>query len=413
MMIKKIVGDKYFCGLDIGAYSIKAALIEARDSERPSLVGVFEAKTSGYKDASVADLEELTECIQHTMRGLTKKTRVKLKEIVLGISGELVQTRSSHAAIPLVDRGNKVINHRDLRKIHSQTKLLGVNMDEMVLHHFPQYYKVDDVNIALNPLGLFGRKLEMYSLLIITRNTLVKNLMTAVNQAGFDVARLFFSSYASSYASLKGEHKQLGSILIDLGSSFSNILMFKDGRLLTLIPIPLGGYHVSKNIAQELNLTFDLAEEIKKSYGCIPSTDQQGEEDILIKRRDGYLPIKKKSISDAIDPVTTRLIDELLEAVKGSELFDQMSRGIVLVGGGALLPGLPERLEQETNLPVQVGQIHVAMRKLTFAPKFATAVGLAQSAILPADGELFAGQHQPKGIGRLLFRMKELYQEYF
>jgi len=412
-MIRKFVKEKYYCGLDIGSQSVKAALTEVRENTKPVLVGVYESRTAGYRDASVTDLEDLTECIQRVISGLTRKTRIKIREVELGVGGDLIQTRSNHAAIPLVDRGHKVITGKDIRKIHSQSKLLGTRMDEMVVHHFPESYRVDDVNIATNPIGLYGRKLELNSQLLVVKEIVIKNLTTALHQAGYDMANVFYNSYASGYACLKDEQKEAGCVLIDIGSSLSSILLYKAGRLVALSYLPMGGQHITKNIAQELSLTFDLAEDIKKSYGSLLLTENQGNEDILIKRDDGYLPIKKREIVDAINPVCAQLVADIVTAVKGSPLYDQMNHGIVLVGGGALLSGLPERLEQDLRVPIQVGRIHIAARKLNYAPKFAASVGLTQIACAAPGDTMSLKSPTAKGFSRLLNRVTELYQEYF
>ncbi len=412
-MIKKFAKERYSCGLDIGSQSVKAALIEIREQQKPALVGVYETPTSGYLDSSVTNLEDLTECIHAAVSGLSRKTKVKIREVQLGVGGGLLTTRSNHAAIPLVDRGHKVISNGDLRRLHAQAKLLGTQIDEIVLHHFPEFYKVDDVNMATHPVGLHGRKLELNSQLLVVKNTVIKNLTTAVHQAGYDFAQIFYNSYAASFAGLSHEQKQAGSILIDIGSFFSSILFFKAGRLVEVAHIPCGGRQITQNIARELSLTFDLAEDIKKSYGSLGLTDHQGDEDILIKQEEGYLPIKKRDIAHAINPVCEQIVSELIAAIKTAPSGDQMNRGIVLGGGGALLPGLPERVEREIHMPIQVGRIQMATRKLSYAPKFLAAVGLNQTA-MASDPGMSAGV-PPKGkhFSRLIHRIAELYQEYF
>src|SRR5205085_9966372 len=97
---------------------------------------------------------------------------------------------------------------QDIKKVHYQARLLGVNMEEVVIHDFPQYYKVDDANMALNPVGLYARKLEVQSLLLVAKNTLIKNITKAINQAGFDVMELVLSSIASADVALSADQKR-------------------------------------------------------------------------------------------------------------------------------------------------------------------------------------------------------------
>ncbi|HRZ41005.1 MAG TPA: hypothetical protein P5246_08350, partial [Candidatus Omnitrophota bacterium] len=106
MMLKRFIGDKYFCGLDIGSQTIKTSLIEVGDSQQLSLLGVYESRTSGFTGNSVTDLGELAIAIGNAVSGLSRKVGVKIRDVQLGVGGELVQKRLSSAVIPLLDKGN-------------------------------------------------------------------------------------------------------------------------------------------------------------------------------------------------------------------------------------------------------------------------------------------------------------------
>lgn len=413
-MWKKIISQKYFCGFDIGAMTVKAALIKDQNNQSPELLGVYEAKTAGLKNASLTDVSEFSECIHSAVTGLLGRTGVKLKDIHLGISGDMIDKRYSNAVIPLLEKGNKVISPHDLRKVQEQAKILGAYMEEHVIHNFPQYYKVDDINTALNPLGLYGRKLEVHTLLILIKNTLLQNLTKAVNQAGFDVANVFYTSYSAAETALSEYHRRQGCVLVDMGSLFTDILIFKDGHLKYIVNIPLGGEHLTDSIANRLNIHVDLAEEIKRSYAFALSSDARSDEEILIKNEDGYTPIKKEIIAQALESTVSRFVDLVMEAVKNSGLSDQINAGIVLAGGATLLPGLEERIEQATKLSVKTGKISLTSKRLAEAAKYCGAVGLAYAGLTKSLGGGSSTQ-----TGAMTFKQKvynkvnELYQEYF
>jgi len=412
-MLKKFITERYFCGLDIGTQSIKASIVERMDDSKASIVGVYETPTRGYYKASITDLDELSECIHKTLAALSKKTGIKIKDLVLGIGGELVQIRPSQAVIALIDRGNKIITRQDIIKVQTQARLLGSNMDEIVVHNFPQYYKVDDVNMASNPLGLYGRKLEMSCLLILVQGTAIKNLTTAVNQAGYDVAHLFFASYASSQINLSAQERKQGSILVDVGSSLTNILMYKDDQVRSIFQIKMGGDGITQAIVQDINITFDLAEEIKKSYAAAIGTDKQNDEEILIRKDDNYIPVQKKLIHQSIEPLINDFASSIVKAINESPFYDQMNSGIVMSGGGALLQGLPEHIEQITNLPVRMGQVKFSKRRLHNTATFSSAVGLAQLGLDISGGVKFQHPKREQKMHQWINKIKELYQEYF
>ncbi len=412
-MINKIKGEKMYCGLDIGCKTIKACLVKYPDNQPAELLGVYESKTVGVKDASVGDINELSECIHATIDGLGQKTGIKFREIQLGIGGELIVKRFSSSVIPLLDKGSKIIAFNDIKRVQSQARLLGMNMEEEILHDIPQYYKVDDVNTSLNPLGLFGRKLEVKSLLILSNMTLIKNITKAVNQAGYEVANLFLTSFVSSEVALDNKLKKDGCALIDVGSHVTDILIFKDGMLKYLDTIVFGGDDFTHTIASHLNLTFDVAEELKKSYAVALKSDVKDDEEILIKKEAGYVPIRREFICQAIEPVIVQLVNNIQESLKASNLAGELSAGCVMVGGGSLLPGLLERIEESTNLPVKMGKINLSSKSLNNAVMYSSVVGLAQEGYNRSLSFAFPLNGQDTTWNRLVSRIKEVYQEYF
>lgn len=413
-VLKNFIHTPYICGLDLGSQTVKASLLQIRENGEQELLGVFETKTNGFKEASVRDMGELAECVHTVVAGLSENTGVKIQEVYLGVGSGLVKASSCSAVIPLGDRGSKVITAKDVAKVRLQARLLGVNMEELILQDLPQLYFVDDVNKALNPVGLYGRKLEIKTLLIVANNGLIKNLTTAINHAGYDVPYIYFSSWASSGVELTGEQKQKGCAYVNIGAAVTDILIFHEGVLKAIETVSLGGEHVTRRIAEDLDIVLDLAEEIKNSYAFASGEDPAGQEEILIKREEGYLPIKKQRICHAIEPVIANQVETILQGIRSSQFYEFMNCGIILSGGGALLPGLAERIEQTTTLPVKVGQIQVTAKRLSHAPKFAASVGVALAGAEYSHRNASSSTNGHAGWpGRVVNKVRELYNEYF
>ncbi|MFH1360065.1 MAG: cell division protein FtsA [Candidatus Omnitrophota bacterium] len=407
-----MIGEKIFCGCDIGSQRIKASLIR-RKKDHCELLGVNESLTRGLGKSTVNDLGELADCIHYCLKGLMKKASCKVKDVNLGIGGHLIESRFSDTMIPLVDRGNKIILTSDVKKVNKQTCLLGVNIEEEILHGFSQNYIVDDNEAVRNPIGLVGHKLGARFLLMICKANLVNNIAKAVHQAGYEVAKVAFSSLCAGEASLNKKMKEKGCALIDIGSGTTDILIYQEGFLKELDVIHLGGDHVTACLAKTLNLPLGLAEEIKKSYAAAVDEDSQPNREILVKRETEYMPIKRKSVYQSVEPEIARLVNCIENTIKCSKFYETIESGVVMVGGGSLLPGLIERIEKAVHLPVALGKTNCAANRLNSPAVYSAAVGLAQSgfdqSLQPA---LTSGEHTTP-IGRLMNSVKEWYQEYF
>lgn len=407
-----MIREKHYCGLDLGAQKIKAGILKVKDAMQMELVGIYEQKTAGFCDGAVSDLGELSDCIHATVHTLLQKTNLKLKEVQLGVGSELIEVRGGGTTIPLVDRTNKIITQRDIKKVNDQARLLSLKMDEEILHDLPQQYMVDEVNKALNPGGLYGRKLGVQSLMIFTNANRIRNIVRAVHQAGYEVPNVFFTSYAACEVALDGTERAQGRILIDIGAKATSVLLFQDNILRRLKKIEIGGDAFTRRIAEQLSLPLDLAEEIKRSYAATLEAYHSSDEEILVKRDSAYKPVKGKDICAAIEPQIRELLENVQNVLREFGVADELETGIVMIGGGSLLTGLIERLSQATRHPARLAKMNVASaRSPGNAALFAGVVGLAKSGFkqslryaLSPDGHWRAN---------LLNRFKELYHEYF
>ena len=409
-----MISEKYYCGVDLGTQKIKAGILKVRDRTDMELIGAYEHTCHGFKDNAVSDLAEFSECIHHAIYELTKKTGIKCKDVQLGLGGAMIETRQTNTVIPLIDRGNKIITRQDVKKVNHNARLLGIKIEEEILHDLPQYYKVDDVSSALNPVGLYGRKLGVHSLMIVINGNCVRNITKAFHQAGYDVENVFFSSYATSQVILREEEKKDGCVLVDIGAQYTTVLVFLDGILRFLEKIDIGGNDFTHQIADRINLPFDLAEEIKKSYAMASGFDEKRDEEILVKRESAYIPVKRSVICQAIEPKTGELVGRVRTAVARSGLKDRINNGMIIVGGGSLLPGCIERIGHALNMPVKLGQVNLPLRKnLNHTALFAPVVGLAQSGFKKTFRYSISSNDKSHWTRHVTDRVKDLYQEYF
>ncbi len=410
-MLRNIKHSKHFLGLDLGSHSIKAALVKAQDDKNLELLSVFESPSIGLREASVNDLSELSQTIRRVVDGVCERSAIKPQALRLGISADLLSVRRSSAIVPLVDAGTKVVAPSDIRKVNHQARLLGVAIDEEIVHDFEQYYKVDDANVALNPMGLYGRKVESNLLLLTANSARLRNMTKAVHQAGLDVQRVSLSSYAASQVAMDENLKKDGCALIDIGAHMTTVLFFKNGIVADAQFIRWGGNFITQSISDRLSLTLELAEEIKKTHAVatkLTTTEITG--DILVKRDKGYVPIRRQTVCEAVEWEVENLMTHLETVLKGSGFFHQLNRGAVVVGGTALLPGLIERIEQMTNLNVSLG---IATKGLQNPSIFAGAIGLAQMNYTQKKIEEVNLNTTKSWVKKAFTKFEEVCQEYF
>ncbi|MBF0479583.1 MAG: cell division protein FtsA [Candidatus Omnitrophica bacterium] len=414
-MVKKFLKQKIFCGLDLGANRIKVAILKSSSVDGEyELIGDSISKVHGFKKASVTDIAELSESIRSAVQSASQKAQVKVKELNLGLGSDLVVSRRTSTTIPLVERGHKVITQRDLYKLRDLAKMLSAKIDEELIHDIPQHYVVDDSNQALNPIGLYARKCEINTLMILVNANRLKNIFKAVSQAGYEIAHVMFNTYASASVVLRDQDSMRGCAVLDIGAQSTNLLVFKNGILKFFDKMAMGGDDFSQAIADGLGVSFDLAESIKRSHGYVVAGEQDGQEEILIKQSNAYKPIKRSAIFDALDPKVEAYNTALKEFIFKEHLYDDMSDGMVVIGGGSLLPGLIERIGLAIATPANAGRLrHIHHPQAAYVSELISAVGLSMQGFRTKP-HLWDGLGKDnRGVKNFASKLLDLYQEYF
>ena len=251
-------------------------------------------------------------------------------------------------------------------------------------------------------------------LLVVSKNNLINSILKAVNQAGFDVTHTCFSTLCAAQASLLPKEKKDGCLFINVGASATDILMYKDGILKNIHILDIGGDAFTQDIAEKLQLPFDLSEDIKRSYATVMSSEEvSATGEILVKRDKEYLPVERQDICSAIIPSSQKFIAEIQNILRTTEMIYGLNAGVVVSGGGALLSGLVEFIEKNLNLPTHIGKIRIETKRLSSPALYAAAIGLAQEAAQGNLRNLFSFSQEGSSAARFMVRVKEFYQEYF
>lgn len=405
--------EKIICGLDIGSSKILAVAAKADKQGKLDLMSGQLIPAQGIDRGNVVDLGSLTDCLVRIRNAIFKKSGIRPQETLVGIKGICFKTKRGKTVIPLLDRADKVITTGDIKKVNHQAKALTVDIEEEVLHEIPQSYTIDDYNVVKNPLGLYGRKLGVDMLMITSPMGHLDNLIKALNQSGWRPKRLVYSPLCAAYSVLSQEEMEKGSVLVDMGAGSTEILIFKDGILRQLEIIPMGGVDFTEALAAGLNITFDLAEEIKKSHATASTSEVEDTEDILIRKSATYNPVKRKRISEVIEPKILQLLQLLKEKIESSSYRRYFNSGAVVTGGSSLLYGFLEYAESYLRLPVKMGKVRELSLNYYQIPAYASGLGLLKNAVYGPGQEVWVGLDHKRLPKKWVARIRELYQEYF
>jgi len=415
--------NNHICALDIGSSKIAAVQAQIKGNSINKIF--FESSPSkGIEGGVIVDSIDVVNCIGTLMKNLRLKSGVNVKFLHVNVSGQDIAAKHSHAIIPLAERGNKVITIFDVEKVNEQARILGSNLEEEIIHVIPSSYSIDSKNNLTNPLGLYSHRLEVDLYLICAKLSCLQSLNRVINQSGYGIKELCFSGLATGKAVFNKRHNSGISLLCDIGSDTTELLVFRNGILKDIEILPVGGNSITGRLADTLKIPFDLAEDIKRSYGAIGEPGTIGEEkEILVRKDDLYSPIKQKLVLEIITGATKLICSNIKEAAEKKVSIHQVDNFLV-AGRTLLLEGFIETLENAIGTQVEVGRI--ASPRITSAIKenqavsgqkyftYLTALGMICEALNWAQGPVSPiPQSTQNPILKIVNRLKEAYQEYF
>ncbi len=418
----------YICGLDIGSSKIAACLTCFRGKELTQLWWDSTAVV-GIKRGQVQDVQALTAMLSQLLKNLKEKSGVRIKSVYLGIAGQNIVVKHSQAAIALSESGSKSITKTDIQNVNQQARILCSSFTDEILHTEALSYTVDNENEVINPLGLYGHQLKVDLYLICARASYTNTITEIINRLGLKLNDITLSGLAVSQAVFNSKKTEAINILCDVGKDITQILIFKDTRLLHCQIITSGGDDLTTRLARELNLSHSLAEEVKISYGCIQNNCETPDKEIIVKKDDNYTTLSRNRVIQILTRESRRIAEAIRDVIRPHLLTTSSplmsTKATLYVSGRTVyLDGFLELLEVVIGIPVKMAELGNSalltplMRyRILFGESilnYLTCLGLIAKAIKLPYNKLARPMHGFSGLlSYIPEKVREIYQEYF
>jgi cell division protein FtsA len=393
--------------LDVGTTKVCCFIARATDDGSLRVLGIGHQLSRGMRNGAVVDMEEAETSIRAAVDAAEQMAEDRVREVVVNVSGG--QPTSNNVTVEVSVNGHE-IGEQDIRRMLDHARHHTQSTDRDLIHSIPVGFTVDGNEGIRDPRGMFGERLAVTIHLVSANPGPVRNLSTVVHRCHLDIESRVASAYASGLACLVDDERDLGVTCIDMGGGTTTIAVFQGGHLMHTDTIPVGGVHVTNDIARGLSTPLVHAERMKTLYGSAlpsPSDDREILKVPLVgEDEDGATnQVPRSMLVQIIQPrleETFELVRSHLEA--GG--FDKVAgRRVVLTGGAAQMQGVRDLAAMVLDKQVRLGR-PVGMQGLpeaTNGPAFATCAGLLRYALLNASAETTgktARNAEPQGNGR-------------
>ena len=394
--------------LDVGTTKVCCFIARAQDDGSLRVQGIGHQVSRGMRNGAVVDMEEAETAVRATVDAAEQMAQERIRQVVVNLSGGQPHSSSVRVEVPL---NAHAAGDADIRRMIEHGRHNAHIGERILIHTVPVGFTIDGNEEIRDPRGMFGDRLGVELHLVTAAPGPVRNLTTVINRCHLDIETRVVSGYASGLACLVEDEKDLGVTCIDMGGGTTTIAVFLRGQLVHTDTIPVGGHHVTNDIARGLSTPLAHAERMKTLYGSALTSASDDREILKVplvgEDEDGQANQVPRSM--LVQIVQPRL-EETFELVRShleASGFDKLAgRRVVLTGGASQLQGVRDLagmvLDKQVRLGRPVGLQGLA--EATGGPAFATCAGLLRYGFLnQADASAaVARSEEPNGkLGRL------------
>ena len=407
--------DHIVVGLDIGTTKICAIVAEVTEEGAINIIGVGSSLSRGLRKGVVVNIESTVESIKKAIEEAELMAAVQINSVYTGIAGSHISGENSRGVIAL--KKQEVTRSDVERAIETARTVAVLPHDRRVLHVLPREFMVDDQDGIREPLGMSGTRLEVDVHIITGAVTSAQNLVKSVNRAGLDVVDIILQPLASSEAVLSPEERELGVAMVDLGGGTTDLAIFVEGSIRHTAVLPIGGQHLSTDLAIGLRTPQAEAEKLKVRHG-VALVEMVKEHEFVEVPSVGDRPprsVARKMVAEIIQPRVEEMFDLMRREIVRAGYEGMLAAGVVITGGTSMLEGMPDAAERILDLPVRRGVPSGVggLRDIVSSPMYATGVGLILHACHHSETLEAVGTRGGKRFGRVFDRMRGWMLEFF
>ena len=409
-----MAADKTIVGLDIGTSSTRVAVGSVSRDGLLVIECVVERPSEGVKNGSIVNIEQTMKVIGSVIGDAEVQAGTEISSVIIGIGGDQIKGIKSNGVVGINSKDQEITKD-DIRRSIDVARNIQLPQNTEILHSLVQDFYVDSRSGIKDPVDMLGHRLDTKILLVLGSSPIIQNQKKCVYKTGLQIQKVVFQTLADSEVVLSPEEKDMGVILIDIGSGSTNYIAYSSGAPVHVGGINRGSDLVTSDIAYLFQLPKAAAESLKLTDGSCFSPGI-GEDEMIVTPSLGGKPairMPKKEFAKVIEARMAEILLMIQQDLQDNQIQGPFGAGIVLVGGGALMGGVTELAAEIFRLPARIGfpEAISGLDRTYIDPKYATVLGLFKSeAKKYRDNSDIGGVKEKKGFGT---KMKNLLGKLF
>jgi len=364
--------------IDIGTSKLVAIAGTKNEAGKFEIAGVAKTPAKGIRRGVIFNIEEVAVSVKELIASLESKINEKIEEVHVAYAGQHMKTVHFQRVKFTSDEG--IVSKADIDSLHEQAKNAEIEEGYKLVEVIPVSYVIDN-DLMEKPVGSTGRKIEAHYKLLIIPNSYWVNLLKVFGKLDVKLEKITLSTLAVAEAIITRDEKEMGVIVLDIGSGTTNLAIYLDNMLIHTAVIPFAGDVVTNDIKEGCSILLKWAEQLKVQYGQALGDFADDQKVVTIPGNNGWEPkeISFKSLAFIIQARIEEIIDSVNFQIEKSGVADQLGAGIVLTGGTSNLDNIISLVKFRTGLDARKANLvlglHDRHKELQISDNY-TALGL-------------------------------------
>src|SRR3989338_3721706 len=340
----------YFAGLDIGTASVRCGVGElGGEAQLPTIIAFSESPNSGIRKGSDAHVDEVAQAVVNAVNEAERVSGREIKAATVNVNGSHVQGMNSKGVIA-ISSPNREISLDDRLRVEEAATIVQLPANKDIIQVFAKNYRLDGQDNIKDPVGMHGVRLEVDTHILLASSPALKSLDQVLQKAELAASHHTVTSLAAAEAVLDRQQKESGVAVVDIGAATTNLVVIEDGEVEHIAVIPMGGSHITNDLAIGLRSDLDVAELIKIKHAGL---NISGRGELSFVKDGETLRYEREMLRIIVEARVEEILEFVDKELKKIHRSKKLPGGVVFTGGTAKLPGLVDFSKDVLELPAR------------------------------------------------------------
>jgi cell division protein FtsA len=330
-------------------------MFDSPEATSPSLIGYGSAHNSGMRKGVVSHVDDVAQAIAQAVTEAERLSGMRVHSATVNIGGAHVAGVNSRGVIA-IPAANREISVEDRLRVEEAATIIQLPPNRDIIQVFAKNYRLDGQDNIKDPVGMNGVRLEVDTHIVTAATPSLKSLTAALDKAGIHPSHYTVSSLAAAEAVMGRQQKESGTVLLDIGAGTTSLVVFEDGEVQHVAVLPIGGTHLTNDLAIGLRTDLDVAEAAKLQFGSV-KTSAKINRQVKVKHDGREYLFNQGDIHMILEARIEELLEYADKELKKIQKSRRLPGGVVIVGGTSKLPGLADFTREALQLPARLGHL--------------------------------------------------------